>query len=197
MSMLRNLSIGPRLALAFGVILLLLICSVGAGVWQMRQLTDTVNTLATTDNEKLQMVVRWRQTIDLNWIRTKAAMLDGDAVRIAAWQKEMDTTSEISTASRKRVIEMIQSPEGKAMIKDVDDARAAYRNPRAELLKRRAGGEDVSAALQSQLRPLADSYTGTLQKLEAHQTKRYDDSLALAEMTSQKAQTFMLVGGVL
>ena len=197
MSMLRNMAIGMRLAFAFGVIVLLLICSVGVGVWQMRELTATANTLATSDNEKLQMVVRWRQTIDLNWIRTKAAILESDPARIATWQKEMDATSEISTASRNRVLELIQSEEGKAMLKDIDDARAAYRNPRADLVKRRIAGEDVSASLQSQLRPLADTYTETLQKLEARQQKRYDESMAHAEATSHQAQTFMLAGGIL
>ena len=67
------------------MILLLLICSVGVGVWQLREMSTTANQLATTDNEKLQMTVRWRNTIDLNWIRTKAAIMDGDAARIAAW----------------------------------------------------------------------------------------------------------------
>lgn len=197
MSTLRNMTIGMRLAFAFGLVLVLLICSVGVGVWQMRELAATANKLATSDNEKLQMTVRWRNTIDLNWIRTKAAILDGDAARIADWQKEMDQTSEISTASRKRVIELIQSDEGKAMLKDIDDARAAYRNPRAELLKRRAAGEDVTAALQSELRPLADSYSAAIQKLEDRQQKRYDEALAQAEATSSRAQMLMLGGGAL
>jgi len=195
MSTLRNMSIQVRLALAFGVVLLLLVISVGVGVWQMRELTATTRNLATTDSEKLQMAVRWRQTIDLNWIRTKAAIADGDAARVAAWQKEMDQTSEISTASRARVIELVQSPEGKALIKDIDDARAAYRTPRADLLKRRVAGEDVASALETQLRPLADFYSGTIQKLEDRQQKIYDESLAKAETASQRAQAFMLGGG--
>jgi methyl-accepting chemotaxis protein len=195
MSTLRNMSIQMRLALAFGVILLLLVSSVGVGVWQMRELTATTRNLATTESEKLQMAVRWRQTIDLNWIRTKAAILDGDASRVAGWQKEMDQTSEISTASRARVIDLIQSPEGKALIKDIDAARTAYRTPRAELLKRRVAGEDVASALEAQLRPLADIYSGTIQKLEDRQQKDYDEALANAETASQRAQAFMLGGG--
>ena len=197
MSMLRNISIGTRLAFAFGVILLLQICNVGVGVWQMRALTSTMKALATEDNEKLQMAVRWRQTIDLNWIRTKAAIQDGDAARVAAWQKEMDQTSEISTASRKRVIELVQTAEGKAMIKDIDDARAAYRNPRAELMKRRVAGEDVSAALETELRPLADTYSNAIHKLEARQQARYDDALANAQRSSQGAQLFLGACGAL
>ena len=182
--------------LAFGVILFLFVSSVGIGVWQMRVLTTTARNLATSDAEKLQVSERWRQTIDLNWIRTKAAILDGNPTRIAAWQKEMDQTSEISVASRKRAIDLIDSPEGIAMLKDIDDARAAYRNPRAELLKRRAMGDDIGQALETELRPLADRYSGLIQKLEDQQKALYDASLAQAEASSQRTQTFMIGGGV-
>ena len=197
MNTLRNMSIGPRLVMAFGLILLLLASSVGIGVWGMRELTATAKTLATTESEKLDVAVRWRQTIDLNWVRTKAAMLDGDTKRIAAWQKEMDKTSEISTASRQRAIELVQSPEGKAILKEIDEARAAYRNPRAELLKRRAAGEDVEQSLEKELRPLADRYSGLLQKLEDRQQVLYNASLAQAEANAQQAQWLMMGGGVI
>ena len=197
MNTLRNMSIGPRLVLAFGVILLLLVSSVGIGVWQLRELSATTRTLATTDAEKLGVTVRWRQTIDINWIRTKAAILDGDTKRIAAWQKEMDQTSEATVAARQRVIDLIQSPEGKAMLQDIDAARSDYRNPRAELLKRRIAGEDVEQLLEKELRPLADRYSGLVQKLEDRQQALYDDALAQAESAAKRAQTLMVGGGVI
>ncbi len=195
MSILRNMSIGTRLAVSFGVILVLLVCSVAIGVFQMRALAETARNLATVDSEKLQVAVRWRQTIDLNWIRTKAAALDGDATRVAAWQKEMDETSALTVAARKRVIDMIQSPEGKALLQSVDDARAAYRDPRAALLKRRAAGEDVSQALETELKPLAEQYTSSIRKFEERQQMLYDASLVQAEAHGERAQAFMVGGG--
>ena len=197
MFQLRNFSIGPRLAIAFGVILLLLAASVGIGVWQMRELTSTAKRLATVESEKLQMAVQWRQTIDLNWIRTKAAMLDGDPKRIDAWQKEMDETSELSVASRKRVIELIKSPDGIALLKEIDAARENFRTPRSRLLKLRAGGEDVQAALDTELRPLAEKFSGLIKKFEQQQKTVYDTALADAEKSSQNTQTLMLAGGAI
>ena len=93
MNALRTLRIGTRLALAFGAILLILATSVGVGVWRLQELANTARALATVENEKLQNAVAWRQTIDLNWIRTKAALLDADTSRIEMWQKEMDKTT--------------------------------------------------------------------------------------------------------
>ena len=197
MNRLRSISIGPRLALAFGVILILLATSVAVGVWRIKVLASTTQTLGTVENEKMQLAVQWRQTIDLNWIRTKAAMLDGDAKRIDMWQKEMDKTSELSLSSRKRLLELIESEEGKALLKDIDTAREAYRGPRSALLKRRAAGEDVQEALEKDLRPLADQFSGAIRKLEQRQQARYDAALVDAGKSSTQAATIMISGGVI
>ena len=109
---LSSIKVGTRLALSFGLVLLITVVIAGIGIWRLQDLGQVTQALTSTDNERLKATVQWRQTIDLNWVRTKAAMLDGDTKRIAAWQKEMDKTSEISTASRQRAIELVQSPEG-------------------------------------------------------------------------------------
>ena len=101
---LNNIKVGSRLALAFGLILLIMAGISAMGVWRLQGLAATTHTLGTADNEKLKLAVQWRQTIDLNWIRTRASILDADTSRIPQWQADMDKTSEISTASRKRLI---------------------------------------------------------------------------------------------
>ncbi len=192
----RNLRIGPRLTLAFGLILLILASSAAVGVWRLQQLAATTRQLATVDSEKLRMAVQWRQTIDLNWVRTRAAMLDPNVAKIAVWQAEMDKTSEVSTASRKRLIELVTSEEGKALIADIDKAREAYRTPRAALLKRKAAGEDVVVALELELRPLAEAYSETISTLERRQQAIADASLTAAEESASQGQTILIVGGL-
>ena len=73
---LNDIKVGSRLAFAFGLVLLITALMSGIGVWRLQELADTTQRLATTDNEKLQLAVRWRQTIDINWVRTRAAILD-------------------------------------------------------------------------------------------------------------------------
>ncbi len=197
MSSIRNLKIGLRLGLAFGLVLLILALSVGVGVWRLRELAATTHRLATVDNEKLQLAVAWRQTIDLNWIRTRAAILDASATRMAAWQADMDETSKLSTASRARLLELVHSDDGKALIAKIDAAREAYRVPRAVLLKRAASGEDLAGALDSQMRPLAAAYTEAIRSLEQLQQQRYDESLAQAERDQIQGQQILLGAGVL
>src|SRR5438105_2986348 len=101
MSSIRNLRIGQRLGLAFGIILLILAASSAMGVWRLKQLSSTAHALVTADSEKLRLAAQWRQTIDLNWVRTRAAILDPLTSRLPAWQADMDKTSEVTVAARK------------------------------------------------------------------------------------------------
>ena len=197
MSGMRNLRIGTRLALAFGVILLILAISVGVGVWRLQELAKTTQSLGTVDSEKLKLAVQWRQTVEVNWVRTRAAILDSDTSRIPAWQADMDKTSEITIASRKRLIELVQSEEGKALIAAADAAREAYRTPRGAAVKRRLAGEDVSALLDKDLKPLAQAYSDALIKIEQRQQKIVDETLATANQDAAQGKMILMVGGVI
>jgi methyl-accepting chemotaxis protein len=197
MQAIRDLKIATRLGLAFGAILLILMLCVGLGYWRLQELAATTRALGTVDSEKLKMAVQWRQTIDLNWVRTKAAMLDTDTSRIPMWQAEMDKTSEITLAARKRMIELVESAEGKALLAKIDAAREAYRTPRSSILKRKAAGEDVQAALEKELRPLAEAYTDSIHQLEKRQQALYDEALAAAERSAATGRQLLITGGVL
>jgi methyl-accepting chemotaxis protein len=195
-SALRNLRIGTRLSLAFGVILLIVAASAAMGVWRLQTLAALTHSLATEDNEKNQVAVRWRQTIDLNWVRTQAALLDADTRRIPMWQAEMDKTSEVTLASRKRLHELVQTDVGKALLADIDAKREAYRTPRAEILKRKLAGEDVSRELETTLKPLAAAYSDSIRLLEERQQALYDASLHGAEEGGKAGEAILMACGV-
>jgi len=194
---LNNIKVGSRLAISFGLVLLITALMAGIGVWRLQALAQTARQLATVDNEKLQLAVQWRQTIDLNWVRTRAAILDSDTSRIPAWQADMDKTSQITLAARKRMIELVDSVEGKQLLANIDAAREAYRTPRANAIKARQAGEDVSASLERDLRPLADAYLGTITKLEQHQQAIYDAALVEAEDNATFGRNILIAGGLL
>jgi len=194
---LNDIKVGSRLALSFGLVLLITALMAGIGVWRLQELSNTTHQLATEDNEKLQLAVQWRQTIDVNWVRTRAAILDSDTSRIAAWQADMDKTSQVTMAARKRMIELVQSEEGKQLLAGIDAAREAYRTPRGALMKARMAGEDVSAALERDLKPLADAYLNSISKLEERQQAIYDATLKDAEEKAANGRSILIAGGVL
>ena len=75
---LRSMKIGQRLALAFSLVLLIVATSAAVGVWRLDETSDAMEGLATVGKERQELAIRWRQTIDLNWVRTEAALLEDD-----------------------------------------------------------------------------------------------------------------------
>ena len=143
---LNDIKVGPRLALSFGLVLLITAVIAAVGVWRLQDLAAATQRLTSTDNERLRAAVQWRQGIDQNWIRTRAALLNADSSHLAQWQAEMDATSKGVDVSRKTVERLLETDEGRRQIADIDKAREAYRKPRADLFKRKAAGEDVGPA---------------------------------------------------
>jgi len=197
MNFLKNLKIGSRLGLAFVVVLLLLTVSVAIGVWRINELASTTRVLATTDNEKLKLATQWRQAIELNWIRTRAILLEDDPNRIKQWLAETDETSKVALASSKKLSEMIASAEGKALIAEVDKGRAVYRDLRVEAIKRHQAGENVTTTVEKQLKPLSEAYLQALANLEKRQQELYDAALVQAEKDALLGEQIMIAAGVL
>jgi len=189
---LSNMKVGSRLGLAFGLVLCITMIISSIGIWRLQSLADVTEQLTSTDNERLQAAVQWRHAIDLNWVRTYAALLDSNGSHLAQWQAEMDKTSEAVQDARKTVERLIQSDEGRRMLQDIDKAREAYRSPRAEAFKRKATGEDVSALLESRLKPLAQTYSQALLALEQRQRMLYENARVEAAAAAAQSQVVLI-----
>jgi methyl-accepting chemotaxis protein len=194
---LTNYKIHTRLAVAFGFLLVIVTAIAGLGVWQLQQVADTAHALATQDAERLRLASGWQHIIDLNWVRTRAAILDSDTKRIPQWNADMDKTSDDFLPSRKRLLELAASAEDKKLLADIEAARVAYRDPRAALIKRRTSGEDVSTAMDSELKPLADAFSAAVTRFAQHQQAVYQAALVDAEHAAAQARVLLIAGAAI
>jgi methyl-accepting chemotaxis protein len=196
MNTLQNLRIGLRVSLVIGVILVVMLLMVGVGYWRLQALADTTQVLGTLDSEKMKLALEWRQTTEMNWIRTQAILRDTNPQASKVWKPDMDQTSARVDAIRKRLIELLQSDEGRALLAKIDSTREAYRVPRADLLKRRAAGEDVQDALNKTLKPLADVYLESIAQMDKSQADAFDSSLDVAEKKAETGRQVLLGAGL-
>ena len=194
---LNDIKVGSRLALSFGLVLLITVVIAGVGVWRLQDLAAVTQQLTSTDNERLRAAVQWRQGIDQNWIRTRAALLDASTSHLGQWQDEMTATSKGVDVSRKTVEGLIQTDEGRRQLADIDKAREAYRKPRADLFKRKAAGEDVGPLVDSQLKPLSDAYIATLRTLEERQLMLYERTRDQATAEAAQGRLILITAAVL
>lgn len=171
---LSTIKIGARLAISFGLVLLITSVIAVVGLWRLQSLGNATEQLASVDNERLIATMQWREAIDSNWLRTRAAVLDSDSSRAAIWKNEMDEVSAAATAARKTVERLIRTDAGRQLVGEIDRAREAYRVPRADLLKRKSEGEDVAEELNQKLKPLADTYSKAVDEFLKRQLKLYE-----------------------
>ena len=197
MSLIRSLKIGQRIAFVISAILLVLLVMVGVGYWRLQELAANTQTMGTDDSEKMKLAQEWRQTTELNWVRTQAILRDSNAEAFKTWKPDLDKTSERIDQIRKRLVELVQTEDGKALIAKIDAAREAYRKPRSDLLKRKAAGEDVVEALTKDLKPLGDAYIATILEMDKRQTDRFNNSLLVADKNAALGRQILLGGGAL
>ena len=76
---LSHFSVGLRLGVSFGVILLITALLAATGIWRIASLQAASERVATQEIEQQTLVIDWSSDIRLNWIRTEAFLKAIDA----------------------------------------------------------------------------------------------------------------------
>jgi hypothetical protein len=98
-------------------------------------------------------------------VRAKSLPAKGELLSEKDLQRVLNKTSADISRLQKQMNELVQSEVQKEFLRRIEAGREAYRGPRADLVKRKAAGEDVAQALQTQLLPLAEAYLKTMSDL--------------------------------
>ncbi len=184
-SMNNNLKIGTRLGLAFGLVLLITALLAAVGISRLGTLKAVSQEMATTQMERSSQAQRWEANININWIRAAASLRATDMAYIDALQTDMDATSKVIADTQKQLNTLVQGETGQKLMAEVARTRELYRNARAELLKKKKAGEDISALIDLDLRPMADNYLKSLEAVRKHT----DETLLLSEAETTSVGT--------
>ncbi|WP_232834366.1 MCP four helix bundle domain-containing protein [Rhodoferax ferrireducens] len=99
----NKLKIGSRLALAFGLVLLITAIIAAIGVWRLGTLKAAAQQIASTELERNSLAQRWTADINLNWVRASSALKTSDAAYIDALQTDMAATSKSVGEAQKKL----------------------------------------------------------------------------------------------
>ncbi len=192
-----NIKIGTRLGFAFGAVLLITALIAGIGVWRLGTLKAASHELATIEMERSTLAQRWSANINLNWVRTAAALFAADPAYVKTLQAEMDATSKLISETQKRLEPLITDVRGREIVAEIGKAREAYRGPRSDLMKKKLAGEDVAEAVKTNLQPLATTYLAALDRLDRHMDEMLAKSQAETEAIARTGQWMLALGAVL
>ena len=189
---LNDIKIGKRLGLSFGLVLLITAIIAGIGLWRLQELDRVTQELRNVDAERLSATNAWQGYIQVNWMRTRAAMQAPTGPEFEVWMKEMDADTEASTAQRKRVESLIRDDTTRELFKQVEQTRMAYRVPREEMFNRKRAGEEVQQLVEQQGRPLAEAYLKKVEEFKQYQQKVYDTAALQASQQAARGRMVIL-----
>ena len=191
----RNLRVGTRLALAFGVILLITALIALMGVWRIGTLQQASDRLATREIEQQLLVEGLAANVDVNWVRTQAIFKAVDRGYITQLEAEMASTSKRTLENLQRVEALVQDRAGKDLLATADTARKAYRDQRQAVQHAHNGGEpNVATLVDRDLRPLAEGYLAALHGLRAHMVSQVQSSQRESARMARTSQWLLGLG---
>ena len=192
-----NLQIGTRLTLAFAAVLAITAAIAIVGVWRLGSLKDSAHEIATVELQRSLLAQRWASQININWVRASAALKTSDTGYIDALQKDMATTSKSISDDQKQLESMVVGDATKALMESVAKNRKVYVDARAALIKRQKDGENISDAVDRELRPLAEAYLKAVDQVAQHARDTLAEVQAHADSTANTSQIALGTGAAI
>jgi methyl-accepting chemotaxis protein len=189
-----NQKIGTRLGLAFGIIVFITATLAVIGIWRLGTLKTAAVDVATVNIDRKALSQKWSSDINLNWVRTAAALQAADPVYLKELQTQMEATSKTISENQKRLEPVLQDSKAKDLMASIGKTRELYRSARSELMKKKLAGEDVGSAVKTTLLPLADNYLQSLARFETHMDAQMEQGQADTRSVAEAGQWILGLG---
>ncbi|WPH13094.1 methyl-accepting chemotaxis protein [Variovorax paradoxus] len=203
----KNLKIGTRLGIGFALVLALMACIAGIGVFRLQGVGDAVQEMVQRSLVKERLAANWLLNTSSNSVRTFALVKSNDAEVQAYLQKQMSKTSAGISETQAKLEAMLDSPEEQAISADIKEKRSQYVGLRNTILKLKAEGKQDEAAglTNDKLVPMLEVYDASIRGMLTHQAERIDKAAEAVHGLNRAgranvivlAVVALLLGGVL
>jgi methyl-accepting chemotaxis protein len=203
----KNLKIGTRLGIGFALVLALMACIAGIGVFRLQGVGDAVQEMVQRSLVKERLAANWLLNTSSNSVRTFALVKSNDAEVQAYLQKQMSKTSAGISETQAKLEAMLDSPEEQAISAEIKEKRSQYVGLRNTILKLKAEGkqDDAAALTNDKLVPMLEVYDASIRGMLTHQAERIDKAAEAVHGLNRAgranvivlAVVALLLGGVL
>ena len=193
----KNLNIGTRLGIAFAGLLLLMSVSTGIGIWRLQSMGSMTEHIVHDALAKERLVNLFYKSIELNIGRIVASAKNADPIEQKYYKDQIVSSISKITEYLKRIEELIQDEQGKALLNDISSLRKGVLDDTAAVLKEKeAGNADVAKTIvEEKLLPDSQRYLATIEKLSVMQSERIDMLSLEVGQQFQSARLLMLIFG--
>jgi methyl-accepting chemotaxis protein len=191
---LTALKIGPRLALGYGLVALLLLLIVGTAYMRLEQVADANGRLLELQR-RAAVADEWRGQVHLNASRALAIAKSGGNQAVSDFfAPQMDATSARITALQKELTELIDSGKGKELLGAIGTQRQLYVDQRKAVLAQLQAGDlaQAQALLTTGMLPASEAYVGAIDALATYQKERVASGNAQIATDVQRGEVVVI-----
>jgi len=195
----KNLKIGTRLGIGFGIVLLLLAVLMVTAIVRMETAAGMTDRLIHTSVANQRLVSEWAKIIEVNGSRTESAYKMSDPADEANFQQQIKAYSARSGDLQDQLAKNLRNADAKAQFDAVLADRAAYSESRTKLFKLKAAGdaEQSKVEFNSNFVPKAAAYLAAVNKLASIQITAADAVAQSVQDTYTATRTVLIVLGLL
>ncbi|MFZ6769370.1 methyl-accepting chemotaxis protein [Undibacterium sp. Di26W] len=155
----KNLPIGTRLGIGFGLVLLLATISSCIGLWRLNEVASNTRAMMQEPLKEERMTAEWYRITVAGLKRTLAIVKSSDDSLTDFFASDAKSSTARNNEIQKYMEEHISSPEEKKLLDNIISVRKQYIAVRDAIYKAKKDGQaDEVAKLFEKFQPLSDAY---------------------------------------
>jgi methyl-accepting chemotaxis protein len=198
MNMSKMMTLGVRLGLGFGMVLVLLVAIIAMAITRLENLNAGTEKIVTKDWIKAENAMMIDTYARANARRTMELFLATDKAQVARIKERIESNKASITAALERLDSLVVLPDGKALLAKIKEGRASYvvSFTRLQQLLDEGRRDDALRLLNTETLPLLDTLQAHIKDLVALQTKVMEASATEARQNYESARSMMLGLGI-
>ncbi len=189
----KKLNIGPRLALAFGTVLLLAIVTLSISMWRLQSQASTTQTLLAEPLTKERLLSDWYRVIYAGVRRATATVKSADPSLATYFAPESAEGVKISNIYAKQIEALLRGDGELALWAELGKRRKTYLEVRDSIyaLKKDDKADEAAKMFDEKYMSAAAAYTDIVEQMLKHQRESIDT--AAASVAATQASSLVLL----
>jgi methyl-accepting chemotaxis protein len=198
---LDDFKIGTRLALSFGLLLVLMTLLTSVGVWLLRDFGARADEIMSRAMNKVSIVNEWRAKTELNGMRTTIMITSENQAEQDAMAPQIKETSARISDLQKQLDELVNDPQGQALYDAIGKKRKVYVGVRDTAFKAKRGGDTARAGeiARGDMTAAQKEYLGAIDALAGYvkaMTNEQAEQVKSRGLAGQEVQIALWFGAI-
>ena len=195
----RNLSIGVRLSIGFGLVLTLMTLMTAIGIWRLEAIAEMSHDMMQEPLAKERMIADWYRYVHTGVRRTAAIAKSSDPSLAAFFAEDGAASVKNSVDLQKKIEPLLASEKEKALYSEVLAKRDVFASSRDTIVQLKKDGnlDEANRLLEQTFMPSSKVYLEVIQQLLDMQRANIDATSREIDAISQSNRNLLIALGLL